>query len=269
MELLSNCGYLSYNSELGELVIFPAVLIATLPQVIQTAFVTLFSQEARDNTGKGLEHLLTNWEVVTRFFYSQGLCRNTILNTKIVSEITVNLLQHYCLDTDLSSHKNYGFCMPQFGEIDYLAASCLVWAPVIEKKTNAAVFKKHPFYVHSEPLDWSLVVKPNSEINDPVGFDYFCRVFSDKTIKLLVVEAKFSMENSKSRVTSKEICKKITNLPNFGKESPLFVLISSRKVTKKPQKHKPKMPVLILDKLWLKKTFSHISPLFISAFGGE
>ena len=249
MDLLSNCGYLSYNSELDELVHFPAVLIATLPVGVKQVFRKLFSQEACDNSGKGLEHLLTNWEVVNRFFYSKGLFRDTIKEKVFRPEINVNLLQHYCLD-EFSTYNQY-----KYKSVDNLASSCFVWAPALENMINVGGFGEH--------FDYSkFVVKTNS--TDISGCDYFCSILHESVIKLLVVEVKSSTRYTKTQLTATEITKKISILPDIGKNSPLYVLISSRAVTKIPRK-KPQLPVLVLDIHWLQKTFLHISPVFLSA----
>lgn len=242
MDLLSNCGYLSYNSERDEVVHFPAVLIATLPEGVKKVFRNLFSQEACDNSGKGLEHLLTNWEVVTRFFYSKGLFRDTIKEKVFRPEISVNLFQHYCLDK-FSPYNDYKY----FNDND-LATSCFVWAPALENMITVGGVGAHPFYVYGEHFDYSkLVVKTNSQEKDASDCDYFCAILHESVIKLLVVEVNFSTD-TKTQLAG--ITKKISKLPDIGKNSPLFVLISPRAVSKEPRK-KSQLPVLVLDVQWL------------------
>ena len=108
---------------------------------------------------------------------------------------------------------------------------------------------------------------PNSQEKDASDCDYFYATLHESVIKLLVVGVKFSTKDTKTQLVATEITNKISILPDIGKNSPLYVLISSRAVTKVPRK-KLQLPVLVLDICihWLQKTFLHISPNFFSAF---
>ena len=233
--------------------VFPAVLIAALlPKKSQSAFISLFSREACDITGNGLELLLVNWEIVTRYFYSKGICPETIFGEN--ETVKVTLAQHYNL------HKFSWYKQYKYRFFIETAANYLVWE-------NSILYDEHSFYEHAKPVSHSLVVK--SANKNTQGYDYSCAILVDGVKKILPVEAKFLFIESKTNLTGPQICKKVELLPEELSEF-MFVVISSRTVTKKPQSKEgtgiPAIPVLVLDRAWLQKTFGHISPLFVKAF---